>query len=87
MNTMKIDRQLQKLVNMIDPSLDVVEDNVLPCTTVWKLWNGVGQVGQLEARFGSIYADEPDGFAAYIEGRGWTKFHLTVEECAAELLD
>ena len=89
MTNQQIEQQLSTLQSMIGcENLDVVEDiNVRPCMVVWKLWGGTEQLGQLEARFGSEYADEPDGFAAYFEGFNWTDYCSTVEQCAAQHFD
>lgn len=78
--------QLQKLVGCDDMDVRVV-DNLPHYRTIWQLHGKNSTQGQLEARFGSEYADEPDGFAAYVEGYNWTDYLSTIEECAKQLKD
>lgn len=83
---MNINQQLTALLSLINCShLEVeVMDNLPPYKTIWKLWGEHDQVGQVEARFGSPYGDEPDGFAVYVEGSTWTDYCPTIEECAKQ---
>lgn len=81
----EIEAQLSQLQQMIGcDGMDVrVVGNLPPYRTIWQLRNKWVQ-GQVEARFGSQYSDEPDGFACYLEGYGWTDYLPTVEECAQQ---
>lgn len=83
---MDINQQLTALLSLINCStLEVEVMNNLPqYRTIWKLWGEHNQVGQVEARFGSPYSDEPDGFAVYVEGHNWTEYLPTIEECAKQ---
>lgn len=82
----QIDAKLSQLLELANCShLDVMVDkNVRPCMTVWKLWGQSEQVGQVQYREGSEYADQPDGFAFYLEGYNWTDYCPTVEQCATQ---
>lgn len=82
----EINSQLSQLQEMIGCNgMDVsVVDNLPSYRTIWQLRDSYTQ-GQIEARFGSQYADEPDGFAACVEGHNWTEYLPTVEECAKQL--
>ena len=75
--------QLQKMIGCDEMKVRVV-NNLPSYRTIWQL-QGENSQGQLEARFGSQYTDEPDGFAAYVEGHSWTDYLPTIEECAKQL--
>lgn len=81
-----VNEQLPKLLKLINCShLEVeIDFNVPSYLVVWKLWGEHDQIGQVEARFGSPYSDEPDGFAVYVEGHNWTDYCPTIEECAKQ---
>lgn len=80
-----INQQLPKLLQLINCShLEIAISEPHPYRVIWKLWGEYDQVGQVEARFGSPYSDEPDGFAVYVEGSTWTDYCSTIEECAKQ---
>lgn len=87
-NQHEIESQLSRLQKMIGCNeMDVrVVDNLPSYRTIWQLRNSSVQ-GQIEARFGSQYSDEPDGFACYVEGYSWTDYVPTVEECVQQHKD
>lgn len=82
----QINEQLSKLLKLTNCSnLEVtVDNNTRDCMTAWKLWGKGGQIAQAEARFGSEYSDQPDGFAFYLEGYNWTDYCPTVQDCASQ---
>lgn len=81
----EIESQLRQLQQMIGcDGIDVRVVGHLPAyRTIWQL-QGKHSQGQMEARFGSRYSDEPDGFACYVEGHNWTDYLPTIEECAQQ---
>jgi hypothetical protein len=85
-NKREIEVQLTKLQKLIGcEGMNVVVDHNLPSyRTSWKLWDEDSALGQLDARFGSPYSDEADGFAAYFQGYNCTDYLPTVEECAKQ---
>jgi len=82
----QVEEQLTKLLELVNCSNleKEVDKNVSTGMTVWKLFGKSGQCGQAEARFGSEYPDQPDGYAFYLEGYNWTDYCPTVEQCAAQ---
>lgn len=85
----EIESQLSRLKQEIGcDDMDVrVVGNLPHYRTIWQLQGKNSTQGQIEARFGSQYSDEPDGFACYVEGHSWTDYVSTVEECVQQHKD